>query len=134
GRKYGESGESGENPRQQRNCAWRTSGESRRKVANSDPAAILRHARDRLNPQPAVGIEYPTDALGPLTPACEALAEGGQMAPAMAGQCLLATAALLAQSVSDVRTLAGVKPLSIYSLTVADSGDGKSTAEAVALH
>lgn len=133
-RKYGESGESGENPRQQKDYAWRTNGESRRKVANFDPAAILRHARACLNPQPAVGIEYPTDALGPLTSACEALAEGGQMAPAMAGQCLLSTAGLLAQSVADVRTLAGIKPLSIYALTVADSGDGKSTAESVALH
>lgn len=129
----GESGESGEKPNAAMVSPWRTDGEKRRKMANPDPAEILKTARLRLDMKPVVGADYPTAALGPLAPACEAIAEGGQMAPAMAGQCLLSTAALLAQSCADVRTLAGIKPLSIYGFTVADSGDGKSTAESVAL-
>lgn len=131
--KLGESGESGENPSAARDAAWRKNGESRRKVAKNSPATILEVARSRLDLQPLAALEYPTAALGPLAPACEAIAEAGQMAPAMAGQSLLATSALLAQSCADVRTLAGIKPLSLYAFTVADSGDGKSTAEGVAM-
>lgn len=77
--------------------------------------------------------EYPVDALGPLQDAARAIAEGGQIDIAMAGQTVLAAAALLAQGVRNVRTLAGIKPLSLYFQTIAESGDGKSTAEGVAL-
>lgn len=131
--KLGESGESGESPSAARDSAWRKNGESRRRMAKNSPAVILEVARSRLDLKPLAALEYPTDALGPLAPACEAIADGGQMAPAMAGQCLLATSALLAQSCADVRTLAGVKPLSLNCFTIADSGDGKSTAESVAM-
>ena len=51
----------------------------------------------------------------------------------MAGQSLLGAAALLAQSRRDVQTLEGRKPLSLYLLTVAESGAGKTAAESVAL-
>ncbi|MFV8823544.1 DUF3987 domain-containing protein [Thauera sp. WH-2] len=128
-----ESGEGGETPSEARDTAWRKDGEGRRRKAKASPGVILEIARARLDVQPLAALDYPTDALGPLAPACEAIAEGGQMASAMAGQSLLATSALLAQSCADVRTLAGIKPLSIYGFTIADSGDGKSTAEGVAM-
>lgn len=98
-----------------------------------DPGALLGRCGAALAPDVRPPSDYPSHALGALAPACEAIAEGGQLAPAMAGQCLLATAALLTQSLADVRTLAGVKPLSIFALTIAASGEGKSTAEQAAL-
>src|SRR5690606_11254 len=76
---------------------------------------------------------YPVEALGTVMgEACQAIAEKGQVDPAMAGQSLLAAASLLTQSRADVRTLAGVKPLSLYLLTIALSADGKSAADSVA--
>ncbi len=40
---------------------------------------------------------------------------------------------MLTQGLFNVETMAGIKPLSLYLLTLGDSGDGKSTAEDVAL-
>ncbi len=51
----------------------------------------------------------------------------------MAGQTALATASLLTQGLFRVRTLAGDRPLSLFLMTLAVSGDGKSHAESVAL-
>ncbi len=126
-----EFGESGENARIARSDTNGELGESWRKET---PKRVIAEAQKILGARKHVEVAYPLMALGPLAPACEAVAEGGQMAPAMAGQSLLIAAALLAQSLADVRTLAGTKPLSLYAFTIADSGDGKSTAEAVALH
>lgn len=78
-------------------------------------------------------IAYPTDALGPLAAACKAVAELGQVRPAMAGQCLLGAASLLTQGLYNVETLNGDRPLSLYLLTLGDSGDGKSTADRAAM-
>ena len=92
-------------------------------------------ARDLLMPQ-AEGSDtpYPIEALGPLADAARALAGGAQVSPAMAGQSLLAAAALLAHGVANVRTLAGaVAPLSLYCLTIAASGDGKDSADRPAM-
>jgi hypothetical protein len=90
--------------------------------------ALLAHAlKDREAPP------YPTAALGPLAPACEAIATAAQVQPAMVGQCLLGAASLLTQGLFNVETLAGRRPLSLYLLTLGDSGDGKSTAQGAAL-
>jgi hypothetical protein len=100
-----------------------------------DRADAIRRARMALAPSlkgrqvPA----YPVAALGPLTPACEAIAAAGQVQPAMVGQCLLGAASLLTQGLFNVETLAGARPLSLYLLTLGDSGDGKSTAQGSAL-
>ena len=51
----------------------------------------------------------------------------------MVGQCLLGAASLLTQGLFNVETLAGHRPLSLYLLTLGDSGDGKSTAQDAAL-
>lgn len=76
---------------------------------------------------------YPVGALGPLADACESIATGGQVQLAMVGQSLLGAASLLTQGLYNVETLDGRKPLSLYLLTLGDSGDGKSTAQRHAL-
>ncbi|WP_367025476.1 DUF3987 domain-containing protein [Methylococcus sp. ANG] len=114
----GERGELGENPHDSSENAGRIRGEKGRILGEIAP----------FSPP-----EYPIDALGPLADACRSIAEGGQLDPAMAGQSLLSVAALVCQQCADVETLAGIKPLSLYLLTVGESGDGKSTAEGAAL-
>lgn len=100
-----------------------------------DRAAALQAAREALAPSLAdrQAPTYPVPALGPLAPACEAIATAGQVQPAMAGQALLGAASLLTQGLFNVETLNGRRPLSLYLLTLGDSGDGKSTAQGAAL-
>jgi hypothetical protein len=95
----------------------------------------IRRARAALAPSLAgrQAPHYPQAALGPLAAACEAIADKGQVQAAMAGQCLLGAASLLTQGLFNVQTLNGRKPLSLYALTLGDSGDGKSTAQGAAL-
>jgi hypothetical protein len=94
----------------------------------------LRLAREALMPEQDPGVAYPIHALGPLAGVAERIAQGVQCDPALAGQSVLAAVALLAQGIANVRTLDGaVKPLSLYALTVAMSGDGKDSADRIAL-
>jgi hypothetical protein len=78
---------------------------------------------------------YPTDALGPvLGPAADAIARKVQVPPALAAQSVLAAACLVAQAHADVLMPYGqARPLSLYLVTVAASGDRKTTADAEAL-
>lgn len=91
------------------------------------------------NPTPlvrpiAAPAKYPIDALGPvLAPAARAIAEIVQVPEALAAGCVLATSALAAQSHGNVQTLGGARPLSLYVLTIAGSGDRKTAADSVAL-
>lgn len=100
-----------------------------------DRAEAIQHARAALAPtlKDREAPTYPVDALGPLASACASIAGAGQLQPAMAGQCLLGAASLLTQGLFNVETLAGKRPLSLYLLTLGDSGDGKSTAQGAAL-
>ncbi|MBK1723382.1 DUF3987 domain-containing protein [Thiocystis violacea] len=119
-------------------ACWDTEGYRLRGPAGEPPlspemkSAAVAIATRMLTSQAPPSLEYPIAALGPLAPACNALAAGAQIRPAMAGQSLLAVAAMLAQSVANVRTIESVKPLSLYCLTIGESGDGKSTGDAVA--
>lgn len=100
-----------------------------------DRVEAIKRARAALAPslRGRQAPDYPTAALGPLADACARIAEAGQVQPAMVGQCLLGAASLLTQGLYNVETLAGKRPLSLYLLTLGDSGDGKSTAQSVAL-
>ena len=103
---------------------------------NPDRAGAIKRARAALAPamEPRTALEYPTEALGPLlAPACEAISVDGQVRAALVGQSLLGAASLLTQGLYNVQTLAGVRPLSLYMLTLGDSGDGKSVASEAAL-
>lgn len=87
-----------------------------------------------LPSQDAPCADYPVAALGPLADAASDLAAGAQVAEAMAGQSLLAAAALITQSLANVRSLDGaMKPLTVYAITIANSGDGKDSADRAAL-
>jgi hypothetical protein len=72
---------------------------------------------------------FPVTALGALQEVAEAVA-GETLAPvAMAAGSALAVASLAVQGHADVVTLGGARPLSLYVLTIAKSGERKSTAD-----
>ena len=74
-------------------------------------------------PDPYKDLKYPLDALGPiLGAAAKRLAYHVQVPEGMAGQSVLAAAALIAQAHIDVqRGSIGVGPVSIFCLSVAES-------------
>ena len=82
-------------------------------------------------PQPLVreiprGDPYPVTALGPLRAAVEGVQATTQAPVAIAAQSALSVASLAVQPFADVQTLAGNAPLSLFCLTVAQSGERKS--------
>ncbi|MFC0217833.1 YfjI family protein [Pseudochelatococcus lubricantis] len=82
-------------------------------------------------PDPA---PFPMEALGPLQAAAEAIARKVQVPHAMAANSVLAAAALAAQAHADVDIPdERPKPLSLFFITVAESGDRKSGADHEAL-
>jgi len=75
------------------------------------------------------GEPYPVSALGPLAAAVEAV-QGTTLAPAaIPAQSALAIASLAVQEVADVETLGGPRPTSLYALTIALSGERKSSCD-----
>ena len=84
--------------------------------------------------QPTPSPSYPIDALGgTLGAAAKAIADAAQIDPAIVGQSILGAAFITCQHLADVQTPGGRKPLSEFMLTLALSGDGKSTADGPAL-
>ena len=85
-------------------------------------------------PQPLLreippGQPYPVQALGPLRAAVEAV-QAMTLAPiAIPAQSALAVASLAVQGFANVETLGGDRPLSLYALTIARSGERKSTCD-----
>ena len=94
---------------------------------SSEPLPLMREA--------AKPASFPIDALGPvLGPAAKAIARAVQVPGALAGQSVLAAAALAVQGLADVETPYGErKPVSLFLMTIAASGDRKSTADKLAL-
>ena len=85
-------------------------------------------------PQPllreiAPGAAYPAHALGPLQASVEAAAGATQAPIAIGAGSALAVASLATQAHADVLTLGGIRPLSLYVLTVAASGERKSSVD-----
>lgn len=85
-------------------------------------------------PQPLVraipgGMPYPVAALGPLRGAVEAVQGMTQAPVAIPAQSALSIAALALQGFADVETLGGPRPLSLYCLTIAVSGERKSSCD-----
>lgn len=87
-------------------------------------------------PQPllretAPGAVYPAEALGPLRAVVEAV-QGVTLAPvAIPAQSALAVASLAVMGHANVQTLGGPRPPSLYVLTVAASGERKSSCDAL---
>lgn len=117
----GETGELGENPSTARATGRANAGESGAKKANFAPFTEYESP------------EYPIHALGPLKDVATVTSRLGQIDPATAGQCVLGAAALLVQGTANVQTLSGRKPLSLFLASIMDSGDGKTTGEAIGL-
>ncbi|MDI9849989.1 YfjI family protein [Rhodoblastus sp. 17X3] len=88
-----------------------------------------------LVPPAPAAQPYPIEALGPvLSGAANSIAAKCQCAPALAAQSVLAVAALAAQKLADVHLPYGqTRPLSLFLVTVAASGDRKSTTDNEAL-
>lgn len=76
---------------------------------------------------------YPIDALGPLRSAAEAITSITEAPPALCAASVLGVASLATQGLADVETLGGPRPLSLFLLTVAESGERKSTADRLAM-
>lgn len=93
-------------------------------ILNSEPVPLTRSI-----PQPE---PFPMTALGPiLGPAAAALVELVQVPDALAANSVLAMAALAAQPHGDVETLGGPRPVSLFMLTVAESGERKTTVDRI---
>jgi hypothetical protein len=78
--------------------------------------------------------EYPVRALGPLREAAEAIQRQTQAPLALCGQSVLAAATLAVQAHCDVELPGGGrKPLTAIYVSVADSGERKSSVDKIAL-
>jgi hypothetical protein len=89
-------------------------------------------------PQPLLreippGAPYPVEALGPLRPAVEAVQGMTQAPMALPAASALAVASLAVQGHANVETLGGPRPVSLYLLTVAKSGERKTSCDAALL-
>lgn len=75
------------------------------------------------------GEPFPVSALGPLQTVAEAVHDIVQAPVAIGAQSALAVASLAAQALGDVETLGGPAPCSLFLLTVAASGERKSSCD-----
>lgn len=85
-------------------------------------------------PQPLMreipcGQPFPVDALGPLKAVVEAVQDISQAPVAIAAQSALSVVSLAVQGFADVETLGGDAPCSLFCLTIAESGERKSTCD-----
>lgn len=85
-------------------------------------------------PQPLLrsvteGASYPINALGPLREAVQAVQGQTQAPMAIPAQSALAVASLVVQGFADVETLGGRRAISLYCLTIAHSGERKSSCD-----
>lgn len=88
-----------------------------------------------LLPETESSAPYPLTALGGvLGSAAAAISETTQVAEALAAQSVLGAAAMAAQPIANVQRDGLTIPLSLFLLTVAESGDRKTAADRLALH
>ncbi len=76
---------------------------------------------------------FPVSAMGPLKDAALAIHDKVQAPVAIGAQSLLSAVSLATQALYDVRTLGGTRPLSLFALTIAKSGERKSSCDALAM-
>lgn len=74
--------------------------------------------------------KFPTDALGPLQEIVETVQKASQAPIEIAAASALSATSLIVQGHANVETLGGDKPLSLYMLTIARSGERKSSCDA----
>ena len=94
-----------------------------------EPQILLPLKRDSIAP-----AKFPFEALGPiLGPPAKRIHEIVMAPDSICGNSMLAVAALLTQRFADIYIDGRVYPLSLFILTVAESGDRKSAVEKIAL-
>lgn len=87
-----------------------------------------------LLPEQEKSAPYPLEALGDLIGgAAQAIVEAVQVSDALAAQSVLSAAAMAAQAHGNAQRGGQLIPLSLFVLTVAESGDRKSAADRLAL-
>ena len=87
-----------------------------------------------LLPEQENSAPYPLKALGDLVGgAAQAIVEAIQVSDALAAQSVLSAAAMAAQPHGNAQRGGQLIPLSLFALTVAESGDRKSAADRLAL-
>lgn len=101
-------------------------------VAQLEAAEIVTPAP----PQPllreiAPGVPYPVEALGLLRPAVETVQQITQAPVAIPAQSAIGVVALAVQGFANVETLGGDRPVSVFALTIAASGERKSSCDAL---
>lgn len=79
------------------------------------------------------GAPYPVEALGPLREAAEAIQDMTQAPFAIAAQSALGVASLAAQALANAEALHGSAPCSLFLLTIAGSGERKTTCDRLAM-
>ena len=105
-------------------------------VSNQFATAAKYHPKNEA-PEPLLrqrdlGLALPEDHLGALREATEAIAFLTDAPIEIAFQSVLAMASLATQTIRDVETLAGSAPLSLFLLTIASSGERKSSCDKLA--
>src|SRR5947199_401245 len=105
------------------------------KVKSAKSGKRAREVPRPLVPVPPRAPEFPIDALGPvLGPAAKAISDRVQAALAMSGQSVLAAAALAVQGHANVELPTGqIRPISEFFVSIAESGDRKSSCDELAL-
>lgn len=97
--------------------------------SSGSPNAPMTTPEALRRPVPAAQ-RYPIEALGPtLGPACESLRRTVQAPDAICGASFLAGASLCAQAHGNVAIDGRIYPLSLWTLTVASSGERKSAVD-----
>jgi hypothetical protein len=104
------------------------------RIEQSEEAATVRHAPEPLRRPVPPPEPYPVAELGPiLAPACESLRRVIQAPDAVCGASLLAAASLAVQGLANVENDGRSHPLSLWFLTVAESGERKSAVDSEAM-
>lgn len=97
-------------------------------------AELQRCAPEPLRRPTPPSTPYPLVALGPIIrPACESIRRVIQAPDAVCAASLLAAASLAVQGLADVHIDGRVHPLTLWFLSVAESGERKSTVDAEAM-
>ena len=92
------------------------------------------HPFEDVQPTPLIrdippGDPFPLSSLGPLQAVAGAIHNKVQAPIAIGAQSALTVASLAVQAFADVETLAGYSPVSLFGLTIAKSGERKSSSD-----
>ncbi|MCE8539805.1 DUF3987 domain-containing protein [Ruegeria pomeroyi] len=110
--------------------AWRETLSKRDALALPTPRSAPPEEPQPLVREIAPGAPYPEEALGGLRKAVEAVQGMTQAPVAIPAASALCVASLAVQGFANVETLGGLRPVSLYALTIAQSGERKSSCDA----